>query len=319
MEKAVLSVLTEDVSKRIDIYLSERLPKFSRSFFKNLIENRHVKVNNAVIDKSSYSVKLNDLIEVNFPIYEAIQTLGADQDLGVQIIYEHNDFLILYKPAQLVVHKPSSKSKDLTLVDWVVHNFKDLKNVGDTDRPGIVHRLDKDTSGVLVVAKNDQSHLALAEQIKRRQMKRVYLALVHGHPPENGRIEAPIGRHPVERKKMAVVPKGRSAATNFKVVEYLGSYTLVEARLETGRTHQIRVHFSYLGYPLVGDSVYGYKKEPVPLKGQALHATTLGFNHPQTDQYLEFTTPMPEIMAKALEWCRRKQKGAKQSSGPPGG
>jgi 23S rRNA pseudouridine1911/1915/1917 synthase len=159
-----------------------------------------------------------------------------------------------------------------------------------------------------VVAKNDFAHLNLAAQIKSRSMKRVYQVLVHGNPPESGRIEAPIGRHPVERKKMAVVANGKPAATNYRALEFFSDYALLEARLESGRTHQIRVHFSYLGYPVVGDPVYGRKKEVVPIRGQALHAATLGFVHPRTSEYLEFTKPVPDEMQRAIDWCRRNTK-----------
>ncbi|HYH03713.1 MAG TPA: RluA family pseudouridine synthase, partial [Bacillota bacterium] len=224
--------------------------------------------------------------------------------IPLEILYEDGDLVVVNKPRGMVVH-PAAGNYHGTLVNALLEHCRDLSGIGGIIRPGIVHRLDKDTSGVLVVAKNDLAHLHLAAQIKSRQMKRIYQTLVHGRPPESGRVEAPIGRHPVERKKMAVVPTGKPAVTNYRVLEYFQRYAFLEVKLESGRTHQIRVHLSHLGYPVVGDPVYGWKKEAAPIVGQALHAAVLGFIHPRSGVYLEFTTAIPAVMEEALQWCRK--------------
>jgi 23S rRNA pseudouridine1911/1915/1917 synthase len=231
----------------------------------------------------------------------------APEAIPLEILYEDHDLVVVNKPRGMVVH-PAAGNYHGTMVNALLEHCRDLSGIGGKIRPGIVHRLDKDTSGVLVVAKNDFSHLALAAQIKSRTMKRVYKTLVHGTPPENGRIEAPIGRHPTHRKKMAVIPTGKTAVTNYRVLEFLGPYAFLEVKLESGRTHQIRVHLSYLGYPVVGDPVYGRRQEKVPIQGQALHAAILGFTHPRTGEYLEFAAEIPEVMKQALEWCRRQSR-----------
>ena len=300
MQLQKLRVDERAAGQRLDLFLSNAGLWPSRAFVQKVIGAGGATRNGKTL-KASYKVELDDELEI---AWEEPQPLTvAAEAIPLEILYEDADLVVINKPRGMVVH-PAAGNYHGTLVNALLEHCSDLSGIGGVIRPGIVHRLDKDTSGILVVAKNDRSHLALAKQIKERRMKRVYQALVHGHPPEQGRIEAPIGRHPVERKKMAVVPAGRFAATNFRVLEYLGSYTYLEARLETGRTHQIRVHFSHLGYPLVGDAVYGYRKESVPIQGQALHAALLGFNHPRDDRYLEFTAEPPAAMQAALEWCR---------------
>lgn len=257
-----------------------------------------MKVNSTVIDKSSYNIRLNDLIEVHFPTYEAIQTLEDGQDLGVKIIHEHNDFLILYKPAHLVVHKPSLKSKELTLVDWVVHNFKDLKEVGPIDRPGIVHRIDKDTSGLIIVTKNNHAHMTFGDMFKDRKIFKTYYAIVQGRPAVSGTIDNKISRDPLYPTKMtARYDNGRDAVTHYKVIKYLKDSALVEANPITGRTHQIRVHFAALRHPLIGDKLYGSNSKLI--SRQALHAQSISFVYEGIEH--KFSVNMPDDMCVLVD------------------
>jgi len=227
------------------------------------------------------------------------------QDIPLDILYEDEDIIVINKPQGMVVH-PAAGNYNSTLVNALLHHCRDLSGINGEMRPGIVHRIDKDTSGVLVVAKNDHSHVNLAQQIKDKTAVRKYIALVEGDIKEDaGTIDAPIGRHPVYRKKMAVVPGGRRAVTHFKVLERFGRYTLIEARLETGRTHQIRVHMAYIGHPVVGDPVYGYKRQSFNLNGQLLHAQCLGFKHPRTGRYMEFCAPLPDYFTDVI--CKLRQ------------
>jgi 23S rRNA pseudouridine1911/1915/1917 synthase len=291
--------------ERLDLFLSRTGFWPSRSFIQKIINAGGVRKQEKVL-RSSYRLEPFDQIEVSWDDPEPLAVVP--ESIPLEILYEDSDLIVINKPRGMVVH-PAAGNYHGTLVNALLEHCKDLSGIGGVIRPGIVHRLDKDTSGVLVVAKNDLAHLDLAAQIKARSTKRIYKTIVHGYPTEDGRIEAPIGRHPVERKKMAVVPTGRYAATNYRILEYLGNssarYSYLEVRLESGRTHQIRVHLSYLGFPVVGDGVYGWKKEPAPIMGQALHAAMLGFIHPRTKEYLEFTTEIPEVMQNVLEWCRR--------------
>jgi 23S rRNA pseudouridine1911/1915/1917 synthase len=302
MQLQRFSVDSKFQGERLDVFLSQTGVWPSRSFIQKIVAGGGVSKGGKVL-RASYRLEANDQIEVAWDDPEPLTV--KPETIPLEILYEDPDLVVVNKPRGMVVH-PATGNYRGTLVNALLDHCTDLSGIGGVIRPGIVHRLDKDTSGVLVIAKNDLAHLDLAAQIKARTMKRIYQTIVHGNPPENGRIEAPIGRHPQERKKMAVVPDGRAAATNYRVLEYLGkAYALLEMRLESGRTHQIRVHLKHLGYPVAGDPVYGWKKDPVPIEGQALHAATLGFAHPRNKQYLEFTTEMPEIMLKALEWCRK--------------
>lgn len=291
--------------KRLDLFLSQTGVWPSRSFVRKIIDAGGVRKQDKVL-RASYRLESSDRLEVTWNEPEPLEV--TPEEIPLEILYEDFDLIVINKPRGMVVH-PAAGNYHGTLVNALLEHCKDLSGIGGVIRPGIVHRLDKDTSGVLVIAKNDLAHVDLAAQIKARKMKRIYQTIVHGHPPEDGRIEAPIGRHPVERKKMAVVANGRSAATNYRVIKYFGNgsarYAFLEVRLESGRTHQIRVHLSYLGYPVVGDPVYGWKKEPAPIEGQALHAALLGFIHPRTREYLEFTTEIPEVMEDVLKWCEK--------------
>lgn len=292
------NVLEENIGQRIDVYLSERINDMSRSHIQKLVNEKNIFVNDKET-KSNYKLKASDLIKVIIP--EPAKLDLAAEDIDIEILYEDEDLAVVNKPQGMVVH-PAAGNYTGTLVNALLGKCSNLSSINGVIRPGIVHRIDKDTSGILVIAKNDNSHKHLAEQIKNHTVKRVYIALVEGIiKDEQGTINLPIGRHPVERKKMAVVNKnGRQATTHYKVIERYRENTLVEARLETGRTHQIRVHMAYIGHPLVGDPVYGYKKQKYRLKGQALHARTLGFIHPTKGEYMEFSTPLPEYFQNLL-------------------
>lgn len=302
MPQRILTANQEVVGERVDLFLAQTGFWPSRSFVQKIINNGGVKVGLKTV-KAGYRLEEGDQLIVTWE--EPKPLVAEPEKIPLDILHEDSDLIVVAKPRGMVVH-PAAGNLRGTLVNALLDHCHELSGFGGKIRPGIIHRLDKDTSGVLVVAKNDFAHLNLAAQIKSRSMKRIYKVLVHGNPEESGRIEAPIGRHPVERKKMAVVSNGKPAATNFRTLEYFMDYALLEAGLESGRTHQIRVHFSYLGYPLVGDVVYGYKKEPVPISGQALHAVTLGFIHPRTLEYLEFSKEIPDEMERAIDWCRRR-------------
>lgn len=299
-------VKQQDIGKRLDVYLGEMLEEYSRSFIQRLIKEEHVKVNGNN-SKANYRVRENDIIEVLIPPPENISI--EPQKIDLNIVYEDDFIAVINKPQGMVVH-PAPGNYTGTLVNALLYHFDNLSSINGKIRPGIVHRIDKDTSGLLVIAKNDLAHRSLAKQIKDKTMLRVYWALVEKNIKQDvGVINAPIARHPVDRKKMAVVyrPSSREAITHFKVLERYGDYTLVEARLETGRTHQIRVHMSYIGNPIVGDPVYGSKKQKFNLKGQALHAIKLGLIHPATNEYMEFTAPLPDYFKKLIEIFRDKR------------
>ncbi|WP_061320518.1 RluA family pseudouridine synthase [Clostridium botulinum] len=298
MEKINLQVEKEFDNVRLDLYLSKIFEDKSRSYLQGIIDEGNVLVNNKE-KKRNYKLKVGDNIEVNIPEPKLLQI--EPEDIKLDIIYEDKDVIVVNKPQEMLVH-PAPGVYSGTLVNALLHHCKDLSGINGVARPGIVHRIDKDTSGILVVAKNDISHNNLAAQFKEHSISRVYMALVEGIiKDEQGTIEAPIGRHPVDRIKMAVVKDGRHAVTHYKVIERFKNHTLVECRLETGRTHQIRVHMSHIMHPLVGDPVYGYKKQRFNLKGQMLHAKLLGFIHPTTRQYVEFESELPEYFKKIIK------------------
>ncbi|MFV3012247.1 RluA family pseudouridine synthase [Clostridium botulinum] len=298
MEKISLQVEKEFDNVRLDLCLSKIFEDKSRSYLQGIIDEGNVLVNNKE-KKRNYKLKVGDNIEVNIPEPKLLQI--EPEDVKLDVIYEDKDVIVVNKPQEMVVH-PAPGVYSGTLVNALLHHCKDLSGINGVARPGIVHRIDKDTSGILVVAKNDISHNNLAAQFKEHSISRVYMALVEGIiKNEQGTIEAPIGRHPVDRIKMAVVKDGRHAVTHYKVIERFKNHTLVECRLETGRTHQIRVHMSHIMHPLVGDPVYGYKKQRFNLKGQMLHAKLLGFIHPTTGQYVEFESELPEYFKKIIK------------------
>ncbi|WP_454053822.1 RluA family pseudouridine synthase [Clostridium sp. Marseille-Q7071] len=298
-----LEVKEDDINKRLDVFISEKLEDKSRSYVQGLIEEAKVKVNEK-LKKSNYKLKLNDLVIVEVP---EVTTLEIEkEDIPLDILYEDNDIIVINKPQDMVVH-PAPGNYSGTLVNALLYHCNDLSGINGVVRPGIVHRIDKDTSGILVIAKNDNAHSKLAEQLKEHSMTRTYYALVEGRLKEDsGTINAPIGRHPMERIKMAVVKNnGKEAITHYKVLERFNHYTLVKCNLETGRTHQIRVHMAYIGHPLVGDIVYGFKKQKFKSQGQVLHAKELGFIHPTTNEYMKFTSNIPKYFEDLLENLRK--------------
>ncbi|MBF0841581.1 RluA family pseudouridine synthase [Staphylococcus lentus] len=291
----------QEAGVRIDKLLPELNPDWSRSQIQDWIKLGLVEVNGKVV-KSNYKTKLNDTIVATEKVVEEVDIVA--EDLGIEIYYEDKDVAVVYKPKGMVVH-PAPGHYTGTLVNGLMYAITDLSGINGEIRPGIVHRIDKDTSGLLMVAKNDIAHRGLVEQLVDKTVTREYTALVHGHiPHEFGTIEAPIGRNPKERQEMAIVDDGKEAVTHFNVIEKFDQYTLVNCQLETGRTHQIRVHMKHIGYPLVGDPKYGRKKT-LDLGGQALHAGLLGFEHPITGKYIEKEAPLPEYFEGLIEKLRK--------------
>lgn len=289
--------------QRLDKYLAEEMADLSRSRIKELVQAGEVLVNGKK-SKVSYKVQKGDLIQVTVLPLEPL-ALEAE-NIPLDIVYEDEDVIVVNKPQGMVVH-PAAGHPSHTLVNALLYHTRDLADSPEGFRPGIVHRIDKDTSGLLMVAKNAAARESLEKQLAAKSNKRQYLAIVHGNfAEEEGTIDAPIGRNPKDRKQMAVVEKGKSAVTHFKVLEQYQGYSLVECQLETGRTHQIRVHMAYIGHPLAGDPLYGPRKT-LPGKGQFLHAMTLGFEQPRTGEWLEFSVQPPEIFQKTVEELRQKR------------
>jgi 23S rRNA pseudouridine1911/1915/1917 synthase len=293
----------EQRGARIDNFLAEHEElKLSRSQVQKLIREGHIKVNKKEI-KTGYKLKLNDTIDLIIPSPKKLEV--DSENLPINIVYEDSDLIVINKARGMVVH-PGAGNYSGTLVNALLHHCKDLSGIGGVLRPGIVHRLDKDTTGLLVVAKNDFTHKALSQQFKDRDVKKVYIALVHGVMREDeGAIESKIGRHPVHRKKMAVItgfrPKSRDALTLYKVIGRGEKHTLVELEIKTGRTHQIRVHLSSINYPLVGDTTYGFKKNEYKRIGQQLHSKSLSFIHPRTGKEVKFEIDLPEDMQQLIK------------------
>lgn len=293
---------------RIDRYLTEQFPLYSRSFFKKVIEEGFVRVNEVVIRKQGYLIDATDTIVVKFP---GERTITSDaivaRNLAVAIVGEHEHFYIINKPAGLIVHPPHTNSGMVTLMDWLVHHHNELQEVGYADRPGIIHRLDKDTSGLMIVPRTNYAHKTFSDLFKDRLMHKIYHAVVHGHPDKEGTIEFPIGRHPQKRMQMYAFPhpddladpslvKGRHAITHYRVLEYYKDSSLIEAKPVTGRTHQIRVHLAAIGHPIVGDPVYGMSSKKI--KRHALHAAGIAFNFLGTEQ--SYSVAMPQDMTELI-------------------
>jgi 23S rRNA pseudouridine1911/1915/1917 synthase len=303
MEQKEFTIGEEDRDLRIDVYLSNNFEDKSRSYIQNLIEEGKITVN-GTLKKSNYKLRINDKVQVEVPDPVALDV--KPQEIPLDILYEDKDVIVVNKPQGMVVH-PAAGVYEGTLVNALLNHCKDLSGINGVTRPGIVHRIDKDTSGVLVVAKNDYAHNKLAEQLKDHSMTRAYVALAEGvFKKDIGTVDAPLARHPQERIKIAVVKDGRNAVTHYKVMERYKSNSLIECRLETGRTHQIRVHMAHIGHPLVGDPVYGYKKQRFKLEGQMLHAKLLGFIHPTKEVYMEFEAEMPEYFLSVLKVLKKE-------------
>lgn len=301
--KYEFTVGEKDQNTRLDLFLSRQLEQVSRSYLQELIQSGHV-TRNGKPAKASSRLKTLDRIVVFLPEPQHVKL--EPEPIPLDIVYEDADLLVINKPQGLVVH-PAPGHYHGTLVNALLFHCRDLAGIRGSLRPGIVHRLDKETSGLLVVAKTDLAMQGLIEQIKNRQVRRHYLALVHGElDRQTGRIQAPIGRSPRNRKKMAVVESGRPAVTWYHVMERFAGFSLVEVRLETGRTHQIRVHMAYIGHPVAGDPVYGPRRPAFNLRGQALHAWYLALEHPRTGTPLEFTAPLPAYFREVLERLRSK-------------
>ncbi len=302
----MLEFLVEDIfnGERIDVFLVEKLEGKTRSAVQKMLADGMVKLNGNCASKNA-KLKSKDLVEVTLPEPKELDVIP--QNIPLDIVYEDDDLLVVNKPKGMVVH-PAAGNEDKTLVNALLYHCKgSLSGINGVIRPGIVHRIDKDTSGLLIVAKNDTSHINLAKQIEEHSFTRIYHAVVYGNVKEDeGTVKTLIGRHPKDRKKMAVVAKdGRVAVTHFKVLERLEGFTCLELKLETGRTHQIRVHMASLGHPVAGDSVYGPKKVITSLDGQCLHAKVIGFIHPQTGEYLEFDSDLPQIFTDFIKKHRR--------------
>lgn len=304
-DKITIVAQKENNDIRIDSFIATKVQELSRSQVQKLIGDLCIAVNNKNI-KSNYKVKAGDIIDIKIP--EPVKLEVNPEDIDIEILYEDNDIVVVNKPQGMVVH-PAAGNYSGTLVNALLKKCDNLSGINGVIRPGIVHRIDKDTSGVLVVAKNDNAHRSLANQFKEHSVKRAYIALAEGKiKDDEGIIDLPIGRHHTQRKKMDVVKEGgRRAVTHYKVLERFKDSTLIEARLETGRTHQIRVHMAHIGHPLVGDPLYGYKKQKFKLNGQALHAQLLGFIHPLTAEYMEFSTPLPKYFENIIKILRNEK------------
>ncbi len=300
-----LTVETEQVGMRLDAFVAQQIDNISRSYGVKLIEGGFVTLGGAALNKK-YTLKAGDEIDVEIP--EPVDTQVLAEDIALDIVYEDDVLLVIHKKQGMVVH-PGAGNTTGTLVNALLYYCKDkLSGIGGVLRPGIVHRIDKDTSGLLIVAKTDAAHRDLSEQLKDRSLSRMYYAIVNGNIKEDElHIDLPIGRSPSDRKKMCVTTKNaREAVTDVTVLERYGKYTLVACKLKTGRTHQIRVHMAYLGHSIVGDPVYGIKKEPFKLNGQLLHAKHIRFVHPTSGETMEFEAPLPDYFTDTLEKIRKQ-------------
>ncbi len=294
-------VVNDNANIRIDKYISDNISELSRSYIQQLISDKSVLVNGNPC-KSNYKIKENDIIDIDYEEPKELDVIP--ENIPLDIVYEDESIIIVNKPKNMVVH-PSAGHESGTLVNALLYHCKDsLSSINGVIRPGIVHRIDMNTTGLLVICKNDNAHKILAEQLKEHSITRKYHAICYGIIKEDGTVNAPIGRHPVDRKKMAINHKnGRDAITHYKVLKHFSKgYTYIECSLETGRTHQIRVHMASIGHPILGDDVYGPQKTKIKnLTGQTLHAKTLGFIHPDTNKYIEFDSPLPDYFQQLID------------------
>lgn len=302
--RTIFQVSELEKGERIDVFLAKEMPTVSRSNIQRLITSEQVLVNDKTI-KTNYKLKIADTITVEIPEVKPLEVLA--EDIPIDVLYEDDDIIVINKARGMVVH-PATGNYSGTLVNALLEHCDDLSGINGVARPGIVHRLDKDTSGVMIAAKSDRGHISLAKQIKDHTATRRYFAIVRGNiKEEQGVIKAPIGRHPSDRKRMAVTfTNSKEATTNFRIVERFGDYTLVECKLLTGRTHQIRVHMAYIGHPVVGDPKYGFAREPFMIEGQALHSADLRIDHPVTGDSMVFEAKLPADMEQILMDLRQK-------------
>ena len=301
----VYTVYIEDVheGRRMDAVLSELIEEASRSYLQKLIEDGSVLLDGKPVRSKKEKLRSGQRVDVFFPLPAALEILPQKMDLD--IVYEDDDLLVVNKPKGLVVH-PAAGNPDGTLVNGLLYHCKSLSAINGVQRPGIVHRIDKDTTGLLVVAKSDIAHKELSRQLAEHTMQRLYTAVVwFGFQQDSGRVDAPLARDPGNRLKRAVVPGGKPAVTHYRVLERMSSFTLIEAKLETGRTHQIRVHLAYIKHPLLGDVLYGPQKQPFGLTGQVLHAGVLGFVHPAKNTEMLFRAELPQEFQSIIEKLRR--------------
>lgn len=294
-----IKLISEEIDIRVDTYISSKLEELSRSAVQKLIEDKNVTVNNKIINKN-YKVKLNDEIKILVPDPQTLDVKA--EDIALEVVYEDEDVAVINKAQGMVVH-PAAGHYTGTLVNALMHKLDDLSSINGVLRPGIVHRLDKNTSGLLIIAKNDFAHNFLSECLKEHSINRIYYALVEGVVKnDKGLIDAPLGRSEKDRKKRCITNKNsKQAITNYEVVKRYKGYTLVKLKLETGRTHQIRVHMKYIGHPVVGDDVYGKEDKKFGLKGQLLHSKSIGFIHPTSKEYIELDSELPKYFIDVLE------------------
>ena len=301
-----ITIDASDEGSRIDSLLSAEIPELTRNHAQKLLEQGLVLCNDTMVSKPSLKLKAGDVLSVTIPEPESPDI--RSEDIPIEIVYEDDDILVVNKPKGMVVH-PAPGHSTGTLVNALLHHCGDrLSGINGIARPGIVHRIDRDTTGLLVVCKNDHAHTVLSQQLSTHSITRVYECIVEGQITQDGTVDAPIARNPSDRKKMGIRKDGRRAVTHYHVKEYLKNrYTYVECRLETGRTHQIRVHMASIHHPLLGDTVYGRSKQPYSTDGQVLHAGTLGFRHPTTGEYMEFHAPLPEYFSHLLSILRQPE------------
>lgn len=303
MDNFEITVEESDIDRRIDVFLANKLESFSRSYIQDLIKKGKVTINGKAV-KANYRLREGESVVLDIPKLEPLEILP--ENIPLDILYEDDDVILVNKPKGMVVH-PAAGHYSGTLVNALLYHCKDnLSGINGVLRPGIVHRIDMDTTGVIIACKNDNAHQHIAKQLAEHSITRRYVAIVTGNlKDDEGVVNAPIARSKNDRKKMAVDKEGKTAVTHYKVLERLNNYTYIECVLETGRTHQIRVHMSYIHHPLLGDEVYSGKKESMKLEGQCLHARVLGFIHPRTNEYMEFEAPIPEYFNEILRKFRK--------------